>query len=334
MKQTLYIFNDYYIGKSNDTIQCTKYDGDKKEKYVVPIQRIKDIIIQGNIKISLQLLSLCNKHSIPIYFSNYYGKPIGYFYPKKGFSPNIRIKQYECFCNAEKRLHIAQSLITKTISNRIHIIKKFDSKKEYGEKIKNMEKYRNKIQKAKNSTQLMGLEANAMKNYYSAFGSLLKFLDFGGKRTKQPPQSNANALLSFGNVMTYHKVSTYIYTTGLDNTIGFLHEPQNNRNTLTLDLSEIFKPYFVDDIILRLDHSKRLSPKHFEEIKDGGIYLNNEGKEIWTKQYKSNLDTTISYNPLRRRISVEEEIQLECYNLIKYIVGEKETYNPLQFKLR
>ncbi|GAH86306.1 unnamed protein product, partial [marine sediment metagenome] len=139
-----------------------------------------------------------------------------------------------------------------------------------------------------------------------------------------------NSILSFGNVLLYNTVRSEVYRSALDPLVGFLHEPHENRASLALDIAEIFRPIIVDNLILRLDHKKNLLTNHFDrdEMK---CYLNQKGKKIWIKQFKERLRTSIRYTPLKRNIAIQEEIKLECYNLIKYISREKKEFIPINF---
>lgn len=57
-----------------------------------------------------------------------------------------------------------------------------------------------------------------------------------------------------------------IYQTHLDQRISFLHEPSEGRFSLSLDLSEVFKPVIVFRTIFDLVNNRRLQvEKHFEK---------------------------------------------------------------------
>ena len=65
------------------------------------------------------------------------------------------------------------------------------------------------------------------------------------KRVKRPPDNPINALISFGNTLLYTKTISAIYRTHLDQRISYLHEPSEGRFSLSLDISEVFKPVIV-----------------------------------------------------------------------------------------
>lgn len=46
-----------------------------------------------------------------------------------------------------------------------------------------------------------------------------------GSRTKQPPENEVNALISFGNMMCYTETLRVVHQTQLNPTISFLHTP-------------------------------------------------------------------------------------------------------------
>lgn len=154
---------------------------------------------------------------------------------------------------------------------------------------------------------------------------LLYHLPFNG-RSQRPPKDEGNSILSFGNVLLYNTVRSEVYRSALDPLVGFLREPHENRASLALDIAEIFRPIIVDNLILSLDHKKNLLTNHFDrdEMK---CYLNQKGKKIWIKQFKERLRTSIRYTPLKRNIAIQEEIKLECYNLIKF---SKNTYQIIR----
>jgi CRISPR-associated protein Cas1 len=146
------------------------------------------------------------------------------------------------------------------------------------------------------------------------------------KRTRQPPQNEVNAMISFGNSLLYTATLTEIYNTQLNPTISYLHEPGERRFSLCLDISEIFKPLIVDRLIFYLVNKKIIQLEDFKEELDG-IVFTEEGKRKFLKYYEEKLATTIKHRSLRRNVSYQRLIRLEAYKLIKHLIGVKE-YKP------
>ena len=84
-----------------------------------------------------------------------------------------------------------------------------------------------------------------------------------------------------------------IYQTHLDQRISFLHEPSEGRFSLSLDLSEVFKPVIVFRTIFDLVNNRRLQvEKHFEK-KVNYCILNEEGRKIFIEAFENGYDTDI-----------------------------------------
>jgi len=334
MKETLYILkSNVELKKRNDTLECVIPNPEGRNEHIkIPVSRLNSIETYGNITVSVPLLKLCNDLKLPCYINSFYGSPIGVFMPAQQQPSVVKLMQYESFRNKDRKLHIAKALVMKAGINRLKMIRKYDKRQEYADYFEKMNEWMEKIRNTDSVKSLRGIEGNIMKWYFKAFRKMLYHLPFD-KRSTQPPKDEGNAILSFGNVVLYNKVDYIVYRASLDQQIGFLHEPHENRASLSLDISEIFRPLLVDNLILRLDHKGTLLPQHFDKD-EFKCYLSKKGKEIWLREWKTYLRSSFRYIPLKRHISVEEAIKIECYNLIKYLSGEKNTYTPIYFPMR
>ena len=105
-----------------------------------------------------------------------------------------------------------------------------------------------------------------------------------------------------------------------------MHEPFERRFSLALDISEIFKPLLADRVIFKLINKRIIEEKHF--IKElNYTLLNDEGRRLFLECYEEKLKTTIKHRALQRNVSYQKLIRLECYKLIKHLLGFKE-YEP------
>ena len=107
-----------------------------------------------------------------------------------------------------------------------------------------------------------------------------------------------------------------IYQTHLDQRISFLHEPSEGRFSLSLDLSEVFKPVIVE--------------KHFEK-KVNYCILNEEGRKIFIEAFENRLESVFLHPKLKRKVSYRTALKLDCYKLIKNILEGKE-FVPFSLK--
>ena len=58
-------------------------------------------------------------------------------------------------------------------------------------------------------------------------------------------------------------------------------------------------------------------------------YLTEDGRKKVVSAFKEKLNTTVRHRKLRRNVSYRYLIRLECYKLIKHLIGET-TYKPLK----
>lgn len=172
----------------------------------------------------------------------------------------------------------------------------------------------------------MNIEGRIRSEYYSKFDEILPD-DFKMEgRSRQPPKNMINSLISFGNSMMYSTVLTELYNTQLNPTISYLHEPSERRFSLSLDLSEIFKPIFVDRLIFYMVNKRMLSKKDFNEDLNCCL-LNDKGRNKFIKEYNKRLEKTIKHKKLKKNVSYQRLIRLEAYKLKKHIL-DIEKYDP------
>lgn len=191
-----------------------------------------------------------------------------------------------------------------------------------------MLRYRESIDKCNSVGELMGIEANIRRKYYDCFNLILKNGFIMNGRSKQPPQDEVNAMMSFGNVLTYSLCNSFINQTYLSNEISFLHELAVKRNSLSLDLAEIFKPILVDRLIFKLVNKNMIKTSNFDN-NDLGCFMNESGKRIFIQEWDAMLGKTVMNSRLGRNVTYKNFVKLECYKLVKYFM-ENEEYKPLK----
>jgi CRISPR-associated protein Cas1 len=106
----------------------------------------------------------------------------------------------------------------------------------------------------------------------------------------------------------------------LNPTISYLHEPGARRFSLALDLAEVFKPVLADRMIFKLINNRQITEKDFAQDLNA-CYLNESGRRTILKEWDSRLQTTIEHRRLKRRVSYERLIRLECYKLVKHLTS-------------
>ena len=167
--------------------------------------------------------------------------------------------------------------------------------------------------------------------FYGDFKYFLPDEFIMNKRVKRPPDNPINAMISFGNTLLYAKTISSIYRTHLDQRISYLHEPSEGRFSLSLDISEVFKPIIVYRTIFELVNNRRIQVnKHFDK-KVNYCLLNDEGRKIFIEAFENRLEMVFFHAKLKRKVSYRTAIKLDCYKLIKFILEDKE-FIPFSLK--
>ena len=333
MKENYYISSDGTLVRHENTVYFENKDSETGEikKRAIPINKIYSIYAYGRLSLSSGVIDFLAKNHIPIHYFNYYGFYEGSFYPRETLiSGDVTVQQAAHYLDFEKRLILAKSFVeggSKNILRNLKYYSKEDMEPILSPYIKNIEKDLLRLPETKTIPEIMNVEGRIRNTYYTAFDEIVSDEYRIIKRTRMPPENKMNTLISFGNSVLYSTILTEIYNTQANPTISFLHEPFARRFSLTLDVSEIFKPIIVDRVILKLVNKNMLDDNCFSGNL-GDMLLSEKGKRIFLEEYNEKLETTIQHRNLGRKVSYRTLIRLEIYKLIKHFLDEKE-YKPL-----
>lgn len=320
--ESKYIFSTGDLSRKDFSI---KYKNEKGNFYL-PIEKIKELYCFNDITISTKLLDILATAGIIVHFFNYYGNYVGTFYPKENLiSGRLVVKQANTFMkNRESVAKAFVSGIAKNIKATLYHYYRHGTK----ELKPVIDFYNNDVEKllekAKDIKQILSIEGKIWAEFYSTFKYFLPEDFMINKRVKRPPDNPMNAMISFGNTLLYTKTISEIYNTHLEQSISFLHEPSEARFSLSLDLSEVFKPVIVYKTIFDLVNNKKIKvEKHFNSKVNYSL-LNDDGKKLFIEAFENRINQTFEHPILKRKVSYKQAIKLDGYKLIKYIVEGKE----------
>ena len=323
MKRNLYLSKNGRLHRKESTIYYITKEG----RRALPINQVKAIFAAGRISITSGVISFLSKIGIPLHFFGHYGNYEGSFFPRKKLVSGFAIvKQAASYLNPERRLRIASSIVRACVDSMVSIVRSYKST------VTGLDYIEDELlvavddsKRAVDVPTLMSIEGRAWYSYYDAFDKILR--DFNmGPRVKRPPNNPVNALISFGNSLLYGTVLTQIYHTQLDPAISYLHEPSERRFSLALDIAELFKPEFVDKIIFNLLNLRTLTIEHFDQSLNYCV-LNETGRQIFLSTFDDMLRSTRKHARLKRSVSNETLIRLDCLKLLKHVTESVE-YAP------
>ena len=324
-----YIFSMGELKRKDNSIAFRN----EKGNFYIPIEDLRELYCMNEVSFNTKFLDFISRAGVTLHLFNYHGNYSGTFYPKDALiSGDLTIKQSLAFTH--NRLDVAKAIVQGIAANIHETLYHYfrHGKKELKpllDWLKNdVEKF---LQKELSIEQVMFIEGQIWSRFYDSFKHFLPEDFLMNKRVRRPPDNPMNALVSFGNTLLYTKTISQIYHTHLNQSISFLHAPREGRFSLSLDLSEVFKPVVVFKTIFELVGRKQLQvAKHFDKSLNYAL-LNEAGKKIFIKAFEERMNETFMHPKLKRKVSYKHCIKLDGYKLIKHILQERE-FTPFSLK--
>lgn len=331
MRKSYYLFNPGRLSRKDNTLKFVPTDEDGNEgvsKYI-PVETVDNLYTFGSLDANSVLYNFLGKEQISVHFFDYYEHYTGSFMPKDYLlAGKMIISQANHYSQQKKRIVLAQKFVEGAAFNMLKNLRYYNNRdKDTSALIYRIETYMESIPNTIDIDELMGIEGNIRMNYYEAFDVIINDFEMGN-RTKQPPSNEINAMISFVNSMCYTLCLDMIYHTQLNPTISFLHQPGERRYSLSLDISEIFKPLLGDRLIFSLLNKKQIQKSDFDN-KVNSCLLKESGRKKIVKAWDEKLNETIKHRSLGRHVSYKHLVKLECYKLSKHILGIEE-YKPFK----
>jgi CRISPR-associated protein Cas1 len=293
-----------------------------KERRVIPVEDVDALWVFGELDLNARVLVFLAQRKVPVHFFNYYGFYAGSFYPREYLQAGyLLVRQVRHYSNRRLRLAIAREFIHAALHNIMRNLRYYGTRgADLQAETESVQAEMLRLEAVKDVNELMACEGRARAAYYRAFARILRQDVEFTKRVRRPPDNIVNALISFTNGLVYAAALSQIYRTQLDPTISFLHEPGARRFSLALDLAEVFKPILADRLIFKLLNNRQLSQRDFAQDLNC-CYLKESGRKVVLKEWDARLQTTIEHRRLRRKVSYERLMRLECYKLVKHLTN-------------
>ncbi|WP_243661802.1 type I-B CRISPR-associated endonuclease Cas1b [Miniphocaeibacter halophilus] len=321
MKETFYITKSGTLRRKDNNIVFENSDG---TEVFLKSEKMDELYLFGEIDLNTRLLNFLSQMGITLNVFNYYGYYSGSYYPRESkVSGYLLVEQVKTQIDLPRRMKIAKEIVCSAARNIYRNLRYYNKREvDLSVAMSEIEYFISKIDEMENINSLMGIEGNIRKIYYDQWTKIIKQDVEFEKRVKRPPDNMVNTLISFLNSMMYTTVLSEIYKTQLNPTVSFLHEPGNKRFSLALDIAEIFKPLIVDRMIFSMLNKKQITKSHFID-KSRGLELTDVGLKILLGEYENRLKKVLKHKGLKREVSYRYLIRLECYKLMKSVIGEK-----------
>lgn len=331
MKKSYYLFNPGRLSRRDNTLKFipVNEEGEEGQPKYLPIEGVKNLYCFGALDTNSAMYNFLGKNNIPVHFFDYYEHYTGSFMPKDYLlSGKVTVQQVKHYSSLKKRMEVAQKFVSGGAYNMLRNLKYYAGRgRDVSKQITQIELLIQEIQQTSKIDQLMGIEGNIRMTYYSSFNQIITDFEMNS-RVKQPPNNEVNALISFLNMVCYTTCLDQLYHTQLNPTVSFLHEPGFRRYSLALDLAEIFKPILVDRLIFSMMNKKQIQKTDFDTHFNSCVLKSSSCKKV-LRAWEERLGETIKHRLLNKKVSYRHLVRLECYKLVKHIMGMQE-YKPFK----
>ncbi len=367
----IYILSDAgKLSKKNETIVFSQPDG--TNTILFPF-KTEQLVIMGNVSISGEVLRLLTKYKITTTFLSSNGKFNGKLLFGDGKNVFLRQKQYRILDNPQESLYIAKSIVTGKIRNEISFMQRIKRKESIieGKLIKAISSIKQTLRDAENCgdiEKLRGYEGIAAKKYFEVFGyNIQPEWAIFKTRSKNPPKTNVNSVLSFLYTLLMYRVESAIEAQGLDICAGNLHALNYGRKALVFDLMEEFRSPIADSVCCTLFNLGTLKEDDFEQVDfsadsadypiektslesknipdasdecfdntdtsiDTGILLTKSAVKKVITAFESKMNSQILYTPTGQKISYTRILYAQAEQYKRVISGEETEYRTYFFK--
>lgn len=246
----------------------------------VPINQLALVVVYGNPLAETSVWRYLADANVPTIMLNVRGKSqaamIG-----SGLATQLplRIKQHQLANDEQSRLQLAKWFVNKKIDGYcipLLIVKchyQIDTKAF----IKQTESTINKLQLVDSNASLMGVEGQYAHAWFKLLADCLPAKWTFTGRNRRPPQDPVNALLSLCYTLLMGEVRQLAISFGLDPALGFLHQNVPGRDSLVLDVVEIFRAG-VDNFVLQCLVDEVFTPDDFYYREQTGCRLSKQAR--------------------------------------------------------
>lgn len=278
---------------------------DKKQLQRVPLKQLSLVVIYGNPIAEVNIWRYLAFANVPVVMLASRGKqqsaviagtlatqlPFRRLQHKTANSPANALNQAAYFLNLKFQSY------TLSLTTLKHY---YPVKKEELESFINQQKQTiKKLESPQSYYQLMGLEGQLAQAWFALLAKSLPYhLKFAG-RNRRPPRDPMNSLLSLGYTLLGAEIHQRLIASGLDPSLGFLHQDTPGRESLVLDFIEIFRSG-VDSFALQWLATTELDESSFYFREEQGCRLSKATRPLFFKawaDYRQQWQQAVPENP-------------------------------------
>lgn len=340
---TLYVTTEGAWLKKDGANIVMEVDGQERAR--LPAHMLESMVCLGRVLVSPPLLGYCAEQGICVSFLSANGRFLARMEGPVSGNVLLRREQYRRTDAPSRCGLVVRNLLLGKVHNQRAVLGR--ALRDHGDTLTDTD--RNGLAHARERLRrisdrlvleeqpdtLRGLEGEAAQAYFGVFDHLIRVpesaLRFNG-RSRRPPTSAVNALLSFLYTLLTHDCRSALESVGLDPAVGFLHRDRPGRPSLALDLLEEFRPVMADRLALSLINRRQLGERDFVRLDNGAVLLKEESRKTVLTAYQERKREELRHAFLEEKLAVGLFPAVQAQLLARYLRGDLEAYPPFLWK--
>lgn len=270
------------------------------------------IIVDGHTgSITFESMRWLMKHDIHLTLLNWNGNLLATTLPEAPRSGKLRIKQYQKYQEEKIRYGIAKKIVRAKVESSLYLLRELA--KFYDLDIARTEKTIQKenqsfaqkldVENTASFSNLLMYEGRIATVYFAnlavIFNKIAPKFPFSVRADKENNRNyNAadeiNALLNYGYAILESEARKAVNASGLDYSIGFLHEIFQGKTPLAYDIQELFR-WMVDYSLIQLLESYSLKKSDFITTENYHIRLRENIAKLLIEKIRANFNRKAPY---------------------------------------
>jgi CRISPR-associated protein Cas1 len=295
----------------------------------IPLVDVEHVVVHETTHITIPAVAELLRRSIPLVLSSNTDTVLGLCLPPAPHSA-VRVEQYRKAQDASFALALAVNWVEAKILNSRRVLQRLAANREELEitpHLLALGHLAQNCQQAGSVDTLRGYEGTAAGRYFECYAAFFPEDAPFERRSRRPPHNAPNAILSYAYTLLSAEAEACLHAIGLDPAIGFLHEPADRRPSLALDIIEPFRAPLADAMALDLLTHAVLNPRAHFESRNGGVYLNTEGRKRFFVAYERRMEREFTSEQRGSRTSLRGELHNQC-RAVKKAINEGEPFEP------
>lgn len=306
----------------------------------IPLLDLDRVIASEAVHFTTPALAELLRRGIPIQLFSWNGQYLGAFLPALNHHGATRLRQYQRTLDPAFALPIAGRIVAAKLYNQRRVLQRLAAGRAPNDPSHPSDRsdtpttstldwlngMLSQAARARSLDELRGYEGAATARYFTAWAGFLPPEFPFERRSTRPPHNPVNACISFAATLLYNEAVAFCHAHGLDPALGTLHATENGRWSLALDLIEPFRPVFVEALALDLFSHQILNAAHFEH-RDGGCFLNEEGRRKFFLQYERRIERQFLSESVGHRTTLRQQLEHQAV-MFKTALDQPDAFEP------